>query len=165
MPQLEQLYTFPSQIFWLLVTFGVLYVLSWKVLLPRVEKILRDRQERIDQDLIRAKELREKAAAALAEYEATVARTNAATQAIVRENLTKITIEQNKKEAELSEKLSAEASAAAARIEAAKVEAIAGIWPVVSETAEAAVDRLIGKSPTKTELSKAVDSLKGSAAS
>ena len=51
MPQLEQIHTFLSQIFWLVITFGFLYLVLWKVALPRVSSILLERQERIDDDI------------------------------------------------------------------------------------------------------------------
>ena len=52
MPQLEQIHTFLGQIFWLVVTFGFLYVVLWKAALPRVASILLERQERIDESRI-----------------------------------------------------------------------------------------------------------------
>ena len=40
MPQISQIGTFISQIFWLIVTFGFLYIVLWKAALPRLSSIL-----------------------------------------------------------------------------------------------------------------------------
>ena len=53
MPQLEQISTYASQIFWLVVVFAVLLGVMLKVALPRVQGILEERQKRIDDDLAR----------------------------------------------------------------------------------------------------------------
>src|SRR5690606_27801834 len=45
---------FPSQLLWLAVTFGALYWLSSRVLLPRLSGIIEDRRDRIADDLAEA---------------------------------------------------------------------------------------------------------------
>ena len=72
MPQLE-VWTFPSQIFWLLITFSTLYYLLSRKALPRVSEILEARQDRIAADLDQAQRLRREAEAALATYEQGIA--------------------------------------------------------------------------------------------
>ena len=67
-PQLE-VWTFPSQIFWLLITFSTLYYLLSRKALPRVSEILEARQDRIAADLDQAQRLRREAESALATYE------------------------------------------------------------------------------------------------
>ena len=57
MPQLDS-DTFLSQIFWLIVTFGVLYWLLKTKALPKVSEVLEARQDRIASDLDRAATLR-----------------------------------------------------------------------------------------------------------
>jgi len=74
MPQLD-FTTYSSQIFWFLICFVTLFIFASKVILPRISKIIADRQNIIDSDLkscailklkidnlqIEAKKLREKA--------------------------------------------------------------------------------------------------------
>ena len=67
MPQLET-HTFATQIFWLIVTFVPLYLLLWKVALPRIADILESRQNRIDHDLARADTLKVEAEEVMASY-------------------------------------------------------------------------------------------------
>ena len=58
MPQLD-IETFPSQLFWLAVTFIVLYFLMSWIGLPRVTAAIDARRQRREDDLARAAELRE----------------------------------------------------------------------------------------------------------
>ena len=58
MPQLEQFDTYLSQIFWLLVTFGILYVVMSQFLIPRMVSILEARVFQIESDQRRAEEAR-----------------------------------------------------------------------------------------------------------
>jgi F-type H+-transporting ATPase subunit b len=60
MPQLDIL-TFPSQIFWLFVTFFALFLLVRYVIMPRMDQILDARWERQDNNIQRTSELKEEA--------------------------------------------------------------------------------------------------------
>src|SRR5690606_10859996 len=61
--------TFPSQILWLAITFGLFYLLLRQVVIPRIGGILEVRQDRIAQDLGEAARMKEEADAAVAAYE------------------------------------------------------------------------------------------------
>ena len=56
MPQLD-FATFPTQIFWLCITFLLLYLVMWKVVIPRISGVLEERQSRVENDLERAEQL------------------------------------------------------------------------------------------------------------
>jgi F-type H+-transporting ATPase subunit b len=64
--------TFAGQIFWLVITFGLLYWLMSKVALPRVSEILEQRKARIESDLAQASQTQADADAAAAAYEKTL---------------------------------------------------------------------------------------------
>ena len=57
LPQLD-IATYASQIFWLTVTFVVLYFLVAKIAMPRIAEVLEGRQERIEDDLDKAETLK-----------------------------------------------------------------------------------------------------------
>ncbi len=58
MPQLNPEF-FVSQLFWLAVFFTFLLVFLWKISLPRIATVLEKRQNKIDENLLLAKELQE----------------------------------------------------------------------------------------------------------
>ena len=72
MPQLDTA-TYLPQLVWFAITFILLYVVLWRVALPRITGVLEERQARIDLDLARAEALKKEAAAALEAYEKTIA--------------------------------------------------------------------------------------------
>jgi F-type H+-transporting ATPase subunit b len=78
MPQLD-FSTWPNQIFWLLVTLVVIYLVLSKVALPRIGAVLADRKSTITNDLAAAEELKQKAVAAEKAYNDALA--NARTEA------------------------------------------------------------------------------------
>ena len=55
MPQLNPEF-FLSQIFWLILSFSFLFIFLWRVSLPRINKALENRQNKIDSDLKNAKQ-------------------------------------------------------------------------------------------------------------
>ena len=68
LPQLD-IETYASQIFWLIVTFLVLYFLVAKIAMPRIAEVLEGRQEKIEDDLDKAETLRKEAYLVRVEYE------------------------------------------------------------------------------------------------
>ena len=92
--------TFPSQLLWLAITFGALYVLMSKVALPRIGSILENRKSIVDADLAAADASRQKTDAAIAAYESALANARSKAQGIANETRDKI-------QADLSAKRSA----------------------------------------------------------
>ena len=68
LPQLD-LATYPSQVFWLVISFVVLYFLVAKLAMPRIAEVLEERQERIEDDLDKAETLKKEAYQVRIEYE------------------------------------------------------------------------------------------------
>lgn len=156
MPQLEQIHTFIGQIFWLVVTFGFLYVVLWKAALPRVSSVLQERQERIDEDLRKAEEFKQEADDAIAAYETLVADARSQAQAVIREASQALAADSTARHEALSERIKADVAEAEARIEKARAEAIGNIQSVAAEVAQAATSRLIGKDVSTGDAEAAV---------
>lgn len=144
MPQLEQIHTFVGQIFWLVITFGFLYLILWKAALPRVSSILLERQERIDEDIRRAGEFKQEAEKAVAAYEKLVADAQANAQALIREANEKQADNAASQQEALTGKIKSDLETAEKRIQKARAEAINNIQSVSVEVAQAAASRLIG---------------------
>jgi F-type H+-transporting ATPase subunit b len=143
LPQLDAS-TFPSQIFWLILSFATLYWLFSRKALPRVGEILEARQERIAADLDRAAVLRSEAEAALHKHQAALAEAQARAAAQLKETQDRLAAEAARRQAELDAELNAKLAEAEGRIGAAKDAALAQIEGVAAEVARAAVQRLAG---------------------
>ena len=124
MPQLE-VWTFPSQIFWLIICFSILYYLLSRKALPRVSEILEARQDRIAADLDQAQRLRREAQAALATYEQAIAKAQDDAHRLLAEAQNRLQAEAAERQAELDRQLGAHLAEAEQRIAAAKDRALA----------------------------------------
>lgn len=144
MPQLEQIDTYLSQVVWLVLTFGILYLVLWRSALPRISQVLVTRQERIDGDLRKAAELKAEAETVLAAYEEAAAKARAEAQAILRESADGFAAEAAARNEAVTAQLAEEAAAGEARIEEARDRAMADVESIATELAGLAAERLTG---------------------
>jgi F-type H+-transporting ATPase subunit b len=154
MPQLN-FHDFAPQLFWLAVTFTLLYVLMKNVALPRIGEVVAAREQRIANDLDRAAALKADAEAAMQAYEKTQveARTKAAD--LVRQAEAAIARETAARQGQLAGELGEKLKNAEQRIAAARASAMGNLTTVSTEVARAAVERLIGESVPQAEAEQA----------
>jgi F-type H+-transporting ATPase subunit b len=147
---------FPSQVFWLAVTFILLYLLMSRIALPRIGSIFAARAKRISDDLAAANRFKEQSEAANTAYQKSLADARARAQGIAadtREQQAAQAAATNKKlEAQLHEKL----AAAEQSIAATRNAAMANVGSIATETAAAIVERLIGTAPAPGDVTAAV---------
>jgi F-type H+-transporting ATPase subunit b len=155
MPQLNPLDWAP-QLIWLVITFGVLYLLMKWVALPKIGSVIEMRQGRIAGDLEAADKLRHETQEAIAAYEQALAEAKARAHGIVHEARNRLKDEVAAERTALDRDLSAKSAEAEAQIHQAKVSALKEVNAVASDTATEIVRRLIGVAPTKPEVSAAV---------
>lgn len=155
LPQLDP-GSYPSQIFWLVVFFALLYYLLTRRGLPRLSEILEARQDRIAADLDRAARLREEAEEALRRYEAMLAEAHERAYALRREAEERLTAEYAARQAAFDRELQARIGEAEKRIEEAVTKALAGLRDVAAELVQAAVERLASIRISSAEARKAV---------
>ena len=144
MPQFEQADTFVSQLFWLVITFGVLYLVLRYALLPRIADVLESRQDRIANDLEEAEKLKRESEDALKAYEAALATARAHAQEMAAVAKAEATKDADRRSAELEAKLAEDIKTAEVRIQEVRSEALTGIRTVAQETAQAITAKLIG---------------------
>lgn len=136
--------TFPSQLLWLAITFGALYLLMSKVALPRVGSILENRKSLIDADLAAADASRQKTDAAIAAYEAALAEARSKAQGIASETRDRIQADLAAKRSAVEADLTAKVTDAEARIAATKREALTHVDEIAVETAQTVVGQIVG---------------------
>ena len=151
--------TFPSQLLWLAITFGLFYLFLKKVVMPRLGSIIDVRSDRITQDLDQAARLKGEADAAVAAYEQELTEAKAKANAIGQQanDAAKAEAEAARKkvEAALDKKLG-EAEASIASI---KANAMKEVGTIAEDTASAIVDALVGGKTSKAEIAAAVKSV------
>lgn len=147
--------TFSSQLFWLVITFGLFYIFLKKVVMPRLGGILEVRSNRIAQDLDQAAKLKSEADAAVAAYEQELAEAKANANTIGQKAR-----DEAKAEAEVARKdveagLEKKLAEAEERITAIKTSAMKDVGSIAETTASAILESLVGKSD-KAEVAAAV---------
>lgn len=158
MPQLD-LSTFPSQIFWLVLTFALLYVLLARSILPRIHDVLENRQNKISHDLDRAEQLRNEAEEARQVYERALKESRSKAQSLIAESASLMEKSSAARHAELDVKLSKQLADAESTILSAKQEALGRLAPITKELTLEIVEKLTGTKPKEGDVTEAVDSL------
>jgi F-type H+-transporting ATPase subunit b len=152
--------TFPSQIFWLVIFFGLLYLLMSRLALPKMAAVLEKRHRTIEGDLARASALSTETEAAVQAYEKSLADARAKAQGIAAETRARMSAEMEAERAALEKKIGAKTADAEAKIAAAKASAMKDVGEVAAETAAEIVSELTGATVSKAEAAKAIAGLK-----
>jgi F-type H+-transporting ATPase subunit b len=152
--------TFPSQIFWLVVFFGLLYLLMSRLALPKMAAVLEKRHRTIEGDLAKATALKNETEAAIQAYEKALADARAKAQGIAAETRAKMNAEIEAERSALDSKIAAKTAGAEQSIAAAKAQAMQDVAEVAAETAAEIVSELTGASVSKAEAAKAIAGLK-----
>jgi F-type H+-transporting ATPase subunit b len=162
-PPFDQIDTFPSQIFWLVVTFALLYFCASLWLLPKVRKAIADREGAIAKDVAEAAAASQRADAATKALEARIAEAKArsrdANAKAKAEADAKVAAETAKVEADLAARL----SKAEARISDVRKQAMTNVSTVAEDAAAAIAEKLAGVRPSPDAVKKAVASALGRA--
>ena len=157
MPQIAQLaQTYSSQIFWLLLTFGFVFFVIGKGMVPKVMSTVDLRDKQISDDLAAAEAARN---AANAEEEAWRQRENenrAQAQAVVAEAKSKAAAESEKKLAAAQKRLDKKLAEAEAAIAESRATALVELESVASEAAQTIVEKLAGVKVSSDSASSAV---------
>jgi F-type H+-transporting ATPase subunit b len=148
--------TFGSQLLWLAIFFGALYLLASKVMLPRVGSILEDRQRRIGGDLADAARMKGEADLAIAAYEKSLADARARAQAIAAETRDRLHAQSEGNRKALEHELNAKLATADRSIATTRSGAMTNVRSIAEELASAIVERLTGTVPTRSEVESAV---------
>lgn len=157
MPQIAQLpETWSSQVFWLLVFFGITFFVIGRGMVPKVMETVAQRDDQIAADLAAAKAARD---AADEQEEAWRVRENenrAAAQAIVAKAKDQAAARSETKLKAAQTGIDAKLAEAETRIGEARTAALAEVEAVAAEAAQDIVGKLAGVKVTKPAASKAV---------
>jgi F-type H+-transporting ATPase subunit b len=156
MPQFEPS-SFSPQLFWLVVTFAVLFFAMWRHALPRISGILEARQQRIGSDLEKAAAFKAEAEEVAAEYEKALAEARDKAAAALKQAGAELAAEAAKRHESFGKELAARTGEAEQRIAAARDEALDNIKTVAEEVAGAATTKLIGVELSPDALRGAVE--------
>jgi F-type H+-transporting ATPase subunit b len=158
-PQLKQADTYPSQVFWLAVSFVVLYVLMSTLALPRVASVIETRRKNREDNLKEAESLNAEAEKIRKAFESSLAKAQGAAQDVMRsteQGIADRIAEENARFAEAARKrlVSAEQN-----IAQAKQDAMTSLADISAEIAAEMSGKIAGVQVSKADAKIAVAGL------
>ena len=158
MPQLNPEFWI-SQIFWLTLTFGILYIVLSKLILPKISANLEMRKSQIQENVEAADKQRKSSEAKLKEYDDIILKSKLEAKNIFKDAKDKLFKEINLKKETLDKQIDAEIKKAEQEIEVLKRSAPEKINKIAIETTSELLIKLIGTEVNNSSISSIVNDL------
>ena len=158
MPQLNPEFWI-SQIFWLILTFGILYIVLSKLILPKISANLELRKSQIQENIEAAEKQRESSETKLKEYDNIVFKSKLEAQNILKAAREKLIQEINSKKENLDKQIDEEIKKAENEINILKKNAPEKINKIAIDTSSELVKKLIGAEVNNSSISAIVEDL------
>tara|TARA_Y100001970_G_C13969844_1_gene717593 strand:+ start:244 stop:822 length:579 start_codon:yes stop_codon:yes gene_type:complete len=156
MPQLDPKF-WSAQIFWLILIFSVLYLVIWKIFLPKITYSIENRKSRIINDLDEASKLKENAEKKLLEYNKIIEKTKKEAKKIIDDNRKKLDKDIEEKKQKFNDEMEKEIIAAENEIRELKKSSISNINTIAVETSAEVIKQIINTEVNRSNLSAIVD--------
>jgi F-type H+-transporting ATPase subunit b len=151
---------FPSQIVWFAIAFGFLYWFMSRRALPQLGAVIDARKAQIALDLDEATAMQQRADAAAAAHEKTLAEARAKAQSLAQAARDAAAAEAQAKRQGLEDELAGKLAEAERQIAATRAQAMGNVADIARDAAAAIVERLGGRPADPAAISAAVGSLK-----
>jgi len=158
MPQLNPEFWI-SQIFWLTLTFGTLYIVLSKLILPKISDNLELRKSQIQENIEAAEKQRESSELKLKEYDEIVLKSKLEAKNIFKDAREKALKDINFKKETLDKQIDEEIKKAEQEINILKKSAPEKINKIAIETSSELVKKLIGADVNNSSISAIVEDL------
>ena len=158
MPQLNPEF-WVSQIFWLIITFGILYIVLSKLILPKISTNLELRKSQISDNIEAADKQREESKSKLKEYDKIISKSKTETKNIFNQAREKALKDINAKKEILDKQIDEEIKKAEDEISKLRQSAPEKITKIAIEISSQLIQKLIGAEANNSSISAIVDDL------
>ena len=158
MPQLNPEFWI-SQIFWLSFTFGILYIVLSKLILPKISSNLELRKSQIQENIEAAEKQRSNSESKIKEYDDIILKSKIEANNIFKESREKVIKDINLKKEVLDKQIGEEIKKAEKEINVLKKSAPEKINKIAIETSSEILKKLIGADVNNSSISAIVDDL------
>ena len=158
MPQLNTEY-WAAQAFWLIVIFSILYLIIWKIFLPRITYSIENRKSRIVNDLDQAQKLKDNAEKKLKEYNEIIEKTKKEAKKIIDDNKKKLDKDLESKKQKFNDEIEKELIAAEKEIKDLKKTSTSNIADVATEISSELMRQIINAEVNKSNVSAIVNDI------
>ena len=156
MPQLNTEY-WAAQIFWLIVIFSILYLIIWKIFLPRITYSIENRKSRLVNDLDEVQKLKENAEKKLNEYNIIIEKSKKEAKKIIEDNKKKLDRDIENKKQKFNDEIEKELVATEEEIKDLKKSSILNINRIATETTTEIIKQIINTQVNKSSVSAIVN--------
>ena len=158
MPQLNPEFWI-AQIFWLIITFSTLYLIIWKIFLPKIRYSIENRKSRIVNDLDEAQKLRGTAEKKLKEYNEIIENSKKEAQKIIDDSKKKLDKDIENKKQKFNDEIEKELVSTEKEIKDLKKSSISNINTIATEAAAEVIKQIINIEVNKSSASAIVNDL------
>jgi len=158
MPQLNPEFWI-AQIFWLTIIFSFLYLIIWKIFLPKITYNIENRRSRTINDLNEAQKLKEIAENKLKEYNEIIEKSKKEAKKIIDDSKKKLDENINSKKKNFNEDIEKELIAAEKEIKYFKKSSISNINKIAAETSTEVIKKIINIEVNKSSVSAIVNDI------
>ena len=158
MPQLNPEFWF-SQIFWLIITFGILYIILSNLILPKISSNLEQRKSQISDNIEAADKQREQSESKLKEYDEIILKSKIEAKNIFNQAREKAFKDINAKKEVLDRQIDEEIKKVDEEINQLRKDAPLKINKIAIETASELTQKLIGAETNNSNISAIVEDL------
>ena len=156
MPQLNPEF-WTAQIFWLILIFSSLYLIIWKVFLPKITLSIENRKFRVVNDLDEAQKLKVNAEKKLNEYNKIIEESKKEAKKIIEDSKKKLDRDIENKKQKFNDEIEKELLAAEKEIKDLKKSSISNINNIAVETSAEIIKQIINIEVNKSSVSAIVD--------
>ena len=158
MPQLNPEF-WASQVFWLILIFSILYLVIWKIFLPKINYSIENRKSRIVNDLDEAQKLKESAEKKLEEYNKIIENSKQEAKKIIEDERKKLDQDIENKKKDFNNQIEKEITAVEKEIKDLKKTSLSNISKIASETSAELMKKIINTEVNKSNVSAVVDDI------
>ena len=156
MPQLNPEF-WAAQIFWLVLIFSFLYLIIWKIFLPKITYSIESRKSKIVNDLDEAQKLKENAEKKLDEYNKIIEESKKKAKKIIEESKKKPDQDIENKKQKFNDEIEKELMIAEKEIKELKKSSISNISNIAAETSSEVIKQIINIEVNKSSVSAIVE--------
>ena len=156
MPQLNTEY-WAAQIFWLIIIFSILYLIIWKIFLPRITYSIENRKSRLVNDLDEVQKLKENAEKKLNEYNIIIEKSKKEAKKIIEDSKKNLDRDIENKKQKFNDEIEKELLATEEEIKDLKKSSISNINRIATETTTEIIKQIINTEVNKSSVSAIVN--------
>ena len=158
MPQLDTEF-WAAQIFWLLLIFSSLYIIIWKIFLPKITDSIENRKSRVINDLDEAQKLKGGADKKLIEYNKIIEDIKKEARKIIDDSKKRIEIDIKNKKQKFDKEIEKELIDIEKEIKNLKKNSINNINKIATEISSAVIKQLIETEANMSNVSAVVEDI------